>query len=542
MATASSTTYGRWGTPPHPVTLSAPAADFLGSTLGTPRPRPSLPQADVSVPASRLSADQLDSLRGIVGTLGVSVADGDRLGHSAGCSLTDYLTLRAADPAAIPDAVVRPIDHAMVLTLLEHCAATGLAVVPFGGGTSVVGGVTAPTPGPRIAVAFDRMTDIVTIDDDSLVVTVQPGITGPVLERILQARGLTWGHLPQSWERASIGGYVATRSAGQASTGYGRSDETVEALRVATPTGEFRLGRAPHSAAGPDLRQLFIGSEGAFGIITEISLRVRRLPSVTRYEGIMFPTYAAGVAAFRDLAQARVTSDVMRLSDAPETNATLHMSGPQGMAGDLFDKYLSMRKVAGGCLAILGWEGYSKSFVSARRSAAWSILKAHGAVSLGRSVGDSWRKHRYDGPYLRDTLLDNGYIVETLETATHWADIHHLREAVSDALVGALRTPDGDPYVMSHISHVYETGGSLYFTVITPAADDPVAQWHGAKVAAMEAIASRGATITHHHAVGRDHAPWLAAEIGEDGVQLLRGIKGLLDPAGILNPGVLLGD
>lgn len=540
MAAASSTTFGRWGTPPHPVELSYAAEEFLGTTLGTPRPRPPHSQADVVVPPGRLTGDQLAALGGLVSPNGVSTAAGDRLGHSAGCSLTDYLTLRAATPDAIPDAVVRPADHAMVLALLRYCADAEIAVVPYGGGTSVVGGVTAPTPGPRIAVAFDLMSDILSIDDDSLVVTVQPGITGPVLERVLQTRGLTWGHLPQSWERASIGGYVATRSAGQASTGYGRSDETVEALRVATPTGEFVLGRAPHSAAGPDLRQLFIGSEGALGVITEVSLRVRRLPSVTRYEGLMFPSYAAGVAAFRDLAQSRVTADVMRLSDAPETHATLHMSGPQGTAGDLFERYLSLRKVTGGCMAILGWEGYSKSFVSARRKAAWAILKDHGAVSLGRSVGDSWRRHRYDGPYLRDTLLDRGYIVETLETATHWADLHHLREAVGDALVGALRSDGGDPYVMSHVSHVYETGASLYFTVITPSTDDPVAQWHGAKVAAMEAIAAQGATITHHHAVGRDHAPWLEAEIGPDGVALLRGIKGLVDPTGTLNPGVLI--
>lgn len=542
MALASGTTYGRWGTPPRPVQLSDAAEEFLTGELGDPTPRPPRPAADLAVPGTRLSASRLEQLAAIVGADAVSTSAGDRLGHSAGCSLTDYLHLRGADLdlRAIPDAVVRPASHDQVRDLLAMCANNGIAIVPFGGGTSVVGGVTLTSDRPRLALAFDQMADVLSIDEDSMLINVQPGITGPVLERILQTRGLTLGHLPQSWERATIGGYAATRSAGQASTGYGRSDEMIEALRVATPMGELTLGRGPRSAAGPDLRQLFIGSEGALGVITEITLRIRHLPEVSRYEGIMFPSYEAGVAAFRDLAQHRVTSDVMRLSDVAESTATLAMSGPQGRTGDLFDKYLALRNVTGGCMAIMGWEGYSRRFVSARRSAAWGILKDHRAASLGPTVGNSWRKHRYDGPYLRDVLLDRGYLVETLETATHWSQIHHVREGVADALTAALTTGDRDPYVMSHISHVYETGGSLYFTVIVPAQADPVAQWQRAKAAAMDAIASRGATITHHHAVGRDHAPWLEAEIGLEGIRLLRGIKGIVDPQGVLNPGVLI--
>ena len=542
MALASATTYARWGTPPRPVELSAAAEQFLTTTLGDPTPRPPAPATDMVVPPSRLRTERLDRLAGLVGADSVSLAPADRLGHSAGCSLTDYLHLRQADldPRTIPDAVVRPSSHGQVRDVLAYCANESVAVVPYGGGTSVVGGVTAVTDRPRVAMAFDRMADVIGIDDDSMTVTVQPGITGPVLERILQTRGFTLGHLPQSWERASIGGYAATRSAGQASSGYGRSDEMIESLTVATPVGELHLGRAPKNAAGPDLRQLFIGSEGAFGVITEITLRIRHQPTVTRYEGIMFPSYEAGVAAFRDLAQYRATADVMRLSDTPETTATLAMSGPQGRTGELFQRYLSLRNVDGGCMAILGWEGYSRRFVSARRSAAWSVMKDHKPASLGPTVGNSWRKHRYDGPYLRDVLLDRGYLVETLETAAHWSDIHRLRDAVAGALDGALQTGDRHPYVMSHISHVYETGGSLYFTVIVPATDDPVTQWAGAKSAAMDAIGSAGGTITHHHAVGRDHAPWLEGEIGLEGLRLLRGIKGLVDPQGILNPGVLV--
>ena len=544
MALATGTRFARWGTPPHPVGLSAAAESFLTDRLGDPRPAPARPARDIAVGSPRLGAADLDRLSALVGADGVSTDAADRLGHAAGCSLTDYLTLRRAevDPAAVPDAVVRPASHDQVRDVLSLCANEHVLVVPYGGGTSVVGGVTATSDRPRIALAFDRMAEVLDIDEDSMTVTVQPGITGPVLERILQARGLTWGHLPQSWERATIGGYAATRSAGQASTGYGRSDEMIESLRVATPMGDLSLGRGPASAAGPDLRQLFIGSEGAFGVITEVSLRVRHLPTTSRYEGLMFPSYESGVAAFRDLAQYRATADVMRLSDVPETTATLAMSGPQGRTGQVFDRYLEFRNVAGGCMAILGWEGYSKRVVAARRSAAWAIMKDHKPVSLGSSVGNSWRRHRYDGPYLRDTLLDRGYIVETLETATHWSGIHRLRDAVSGALTQQLSRDGRRAYVMSHISHVYETGASLYFTAIVASAPDPVAQWAVAKSAAMDAIVAADGTITHHHAVGRDHMPWLEAEVGLEGMRLLRGIKGLVDPQGVLNPGVLASD
>jgi len=534
-------TFARWGTPPTPVTVSAEAREFLTDTLGEPNPRPSVPLAEVVTPESRLTAAQLSALTEIVTDSGVSVTSSDRLAHAAGCSLTDYLKQRSGDASNPPDAVVRPASHEQVRELLSFCSNHGISVVPYGGGTSVTGGVSrADTKALAVAIGFDRMAQMLSIDEVSMTVTVQPGITGPVLERILATRGLTWGHLPQSWERATIGGYIATRSAGQASTGYGRSDEMVEWLRVATPMGELELGRAPKSAAGPDLRQLFIGSEGAFGVITEITLRIRHLPAITKYEGLMFPDYASGVAAFRELAQARLTADVMRLSDADETHATLAMSGPKGRQGDLFGKYLDVRKVSGGCMSILGWETQSRIALTARRRAAWSILKRHGAATLGSSVGQSWKKHRFDGPYLRDELLDRGYVVETLETATHWTTIDQLRSAVKNALVGALETETGHPYVMSHVSHVYETGGSLYFTVLVPAAADPIAQWASAKQAATDAIVANAGTVTHHHAVGRDHAAWLEDEIGIEGMRILRAVKAAVDPEQVMNPGVLL--
>jgi alkyldihydroxyacetonephosphate synthase len=535
-------TFARWGRPTAGEGLKPPARAFLQQQLGRPAPRPAAPSASIALPASNLPAAARAALADAVGAAQLDEGRAGRLAHSGGSSLADLVRRRDGGELAAPDAVVHPASHDEVLAVLAACSAHAVAVVPFGAGTSVVGGVEPLRAGRQavVAVAFDRLADLVAVDEESLLATVQPGMTGPVLERLLAARGLTWGHLPQSWERASIGGYVATRSAGQASTGYGRSDETVAALVVATPAGTLRLGRGPASAAGPDLRQLFVGGEGVLGIITEVVLRVRRRPVWEYYEGLMLPSFHAGTAAFRELAQSDLTASVMRLSDEAETRATLTMSGPGGRAGDLLDRYLRARGVAAGCLVVLGWEAVAPKAGRARREAALAVLRRHGAVSLGARPGRSWRAHRFGGPYLRDELLDAGYLVETLETATSWARLPALHRSVGAAVGGALAGPQGPAYVMSHVSHVYETGASLYVTALAAAEPDRAAHWARAKAAAGDAITAAGATITHHHAVGADHVPWMRAEIGDLGVDVLAAVKGAVDPAGVLNPGKLL--
>ncbi|MGA9148592.1 MAG: FAD-binding oxidoreductase [Candidatus Nanopelagicales bacterium] len=530
----------RWGNPDKPVTLSDGAISFLTDRVGPPRRTPAVSRLDIVVAPTELDDQTRAQLISVLGPDGLSVDADTRLAHSGGFSYLDLVERRGKSPS-VPDAVAFPASHEQVQDLIGTCVQLNLAIVPFGGGTSVVGGVR-PERGPHagvIAVSFDNMADVIGIDDVDMTVTVGPGITGPTLERLLGVRGLTLGHFPQSWERATIGGYVATRSSGQASAGYGRSDEMVERLRVATPRGEFRLGRAPGSAAGPDLRQLFIGSEGILGIITEVTMRIRRQPREKRYEGVMFPTYEDGLRAFREMVSRRATADLMRLSDPEETLTNLTMA-TEGLKATALNRYLKLRKVAGGSLAIFGWEG-NRTQIGSRRDESWRVLRANGAVSLGKQVGNGWEHSRFSGPYLRDTLLDNGYLVETLETATGWNELPHLRDAVTAALKGALGGDGPGPWVMSHLSHVYDTGGSLYVTVVAKRDNnDPVGQWQAAKVAACDAIVAAGATITHHHAVGRDHAPWLAAEVGDNGIELLRAIKAHLDPDDTLNPGALL--
>ena len=528
----------RWGVNPGHG-LSDVTRDFLHAAVGVPLSAPEdVSWTDLHVPESALPAEDAAALTRLIGDGAVVTDPRARLACAGGLSYLDLLA-RRTDALRPPDAVVTPVDEDGVAAVLAWAQERGYAVVPRGGGTSVVGGLRS-NAAVVIAVSTERLDRIWEVDHESHLVTVGAGITGPELERQLATMDLTLGHYPQSWQRASIGGYIATRSAGQASTGYGRSDDMVAAVTAVTPRGVFTAGRPPASAAGPDLLQLLVGSEGAFGIITRVTLRVRSLPATSNYTAVIFPDYLAGLDAFRGLVQARNAADVMRLSDPEETAVTLAMNGPSGRTAELLDRYMRARGVAEPSLAILGWDG-SRSSVAARHAAAIGELRRRGAVSLSAAIGNAWERHRFSGPYLRDTLMDEGYLVETLETAARWSQVSSVRHAVTRALHEGLAVPPGTtPFVMSHVSHVYETGASLYFTVIAVAdPDDPAGQWRNAKAAATQALVDAGATITHHHAVGRDHAPWLSEEIGLLGVELLRAVKATLDPHDVLNPGVL---
>ncbi len=525
-------TWWGWASPQARPELRADARRLLAATTGwqaraTPR------VADVVLPDSALPDAARRSFTAIVGPDDVHTDHATRLNHAGGKSYVDLMRRRAGIADA-PDAVLTPADHDQVAALLLACAHHAVAVVPFGGGTSVVGGVEPLRDGFSAVVAVDlaRLDRVLEVDTTSRVVTLQAGLRTPRAEELLAEFGLTLGHAPQSAEFATIGGYAATRSAGQASTGFGRFDDLVLGLRVATPRGSVQLGRAPRSAAGPDLRQFFLGSEGAFGIITEARLRVRTIPELQRYEAFSFRDFNTGVVAIRRLVQDGVAPDVVRLSDVDETRANLALAG----AGLAARGYLRARGHGAGCLAILGWEG-RREIVSVRYRLAGGIIAGHGGLRLGSGPGEAWRRDRFAAPYLRDLLLDVGLLVETLETATSWSELPQLHSAIRTALTRSL----GRALVMTHVSHVYPTGASLYVTVLADRDDaDPIGQWERAKAAASDAIVAAGATITHHHGVGIDHRTFLPAEIGEPGVAALRAVKNALDPTGILNPGKLI--
>jgi alkyldihydroxyacetonephosphate synthase len=521
--------------------LSKPARRHLARELGwTPRPTPPVPVEDVALAPSRLPEQAQRVLAGLLGEQNVRTDRESRLRHAGGKSYLDLLRRRAGDASGAPDAVVTPGSTEETAALLGVCADHGVVVVPFGGGTSVVGGLAGVDPDDRPCVAVDlsRMAGVQALDVPSSLVTVGPGMRGPALEAALADQGLTLGHYPQSFEFATVGGYAATRSAGQQSTGVGRFDELVAGLTLATPVGVLELGHPPATAAGPDLLGLALGSEGTLGVITEVRLRVRPKPRTTRYEGWSFRSWAAGLAGLQRLARHDLLPDVVRLSDPDETRANLLMAS--GVGARALRGSLKARGRGDGCLLVLGWEGLP-TLVRARMRTAASVLEEDGALRLGKQVGQSWRAHRFEAPYLRDRLMDGGLLVETLETAATWTALPTVYDAVRRALRESLGRAGKRPLVMTHLSHGYPTGASLYVTVLADRDDElPIQQWLVAKRAATDALLAAGGTLTHHHAVGADHRPWLEREIGPLGAEVLRAVKLRLDPAGICNPGVLL--
>jgi alkyldihydroxyacetonephosphate synthase len=438
--------------------------------------------------------------------------------------------------------VLAPDGAASVAAVLEACSREHVAVVPFGGGTSVVGGVE-PLAGGMDRLASLDLTALrdVTVDERSRTATLGPGLRGPEAEAALNAAGYTLGHFPQSFPYATIGGFAATRSAGQASSGYGRFDELVTAITMQTPRGEITTLATPHTAAGPALRELIVGSEGTLGVITDVTVRVRPLPEERRYEGWFAESFEAGIELGRSLAQGDVLPDVFRLSDRDETRVSLAMSGLAGLKRSALEAYLKLRGRGEGCMVIAGWEG-EREPVARRRELSAAVLRGCGAVPLGRAPGNAWEHGRYEGPYLRDLLMDEGVMVETLETSHTYSRIGELYDGVRAALADTMASQGHPGIVMCHVSHVYRDGASLYFTFLSGRRiGDELEQWRTVKTRACEAIVAAGGTITHHHAVGTDHAPYMEAEIGVLGIEALRAVKERLDPIGIMNPGKLVG-
>jgi alkyldihydroxyacetonephosphate synthase len=528
-----------WGDPAVEPTLDAEALGVLRDRIGELEPWPLARElGDVELPA----AEQLpQALADAVGEENVFGADEDRLRHSVGRGYVDLARLRNGALDNAPDAVVMPQDAGALRRVIEVCAGEGIAIVPFGGGTSVVGGVEPLRGAHARLISLDLgALRAVSVDQRSLTARLGAGLRGPEAEAALAGQGLTLGHFPQSFEYATIGGFAATRSAGQASSGYGRFDALVSSVRLLAPEGDLQTLETPHSAAGPALRELVIGSEGVLGVIPDVTVRVRPAPAVRRYEAWMAESFDAGSEIVRGLAQGPGLPQIIRVSDEEETEGSLALSGPRGLSGRLFDGYLGARHRRGGALMIVGFEGDEES-VARRRALTVRALRRGGAAYLGKAAGKAWEHGRYQGPYLRDTLMGMGAMVETLETSHTWSRFGELHAAVGDAIRNSLAAQGTPGLVFCHLSHAYADGASLYFTFISRSRrGEELEQWAAVKRAACEAIVVHGGTITHHHAVGRDHAPYMEAEVGRTGLDLLRAAKEQLDPAGIMNPGKLL--
>lgn len=518
----------------------------LKTDLSAVRTVPRIDQ--VRLPPSLLSPDELAELEKLVGEGNLSAEHGDRVAHAVGRSYRDLLRLRSGTLYHAPDAVLYPEDEEAVASVLEFAARRRYAITPFGGGTSVVGGIE-PIAGGTYAAALTldlrRMNRVRSIDATSGLVTAGAGIRGPLLEEALRAQGLTLGHFPQSWEFSTLGGWIATRAAGGLSNRYGRIDDLVVGVRLAAPARRLVVRALPGRDHGPDLLQLVLGSEGVLGVITEATVRTHPAPPSRRFASRLFRSFAEGLAALRAMARDDALPDMTYLSDEEETRFAAVEAGidpdrPAGREGVAL-RILRGRgySLAQGSLLLMAFEGTADRVAHRRRRA---LRHAKPAAGLGSGPAKRWYAERFETPYLRDSLLDHGVLVETVETAASWSDLPAVYRAGGKALQEALWEHGGAALVLCHVSHVYPDGASLYFTFFGKAREgEEIAQWEAVKDAVTHAFLDAGGALSHHHGIGADHAPYLGQVVGEDGLLVLRALKRELDPEGIMNPGKLLG-
>jgi alkyldihydroxyacetonephosphate synthase len=541
-----------WTDAPDALAERAELWTWLAEELGMPSlpSTPARPLDDITIAPPRLSQALRSRFIDHLGAGRVRADKFERAFHARGRSYHDLLRLRAGDLSVAPDAVLYPRGSEDVLAVLSVASENRIAVVPYGGGTSVVGGVSAVGDGFDAVVTLDLsgMERLMDVDPVSGTATAEAGIYGPALEQVLQARGVTLGHFPQSFEFSTLGGWIAHRGAGQSSARYGKAEDWLVAVKVATPRGMMTTESFPASAAGPRLTDLVAGSEGSFGVVTEATFRIRPVPEASEYGGYLFRDFASGMTAIRRAMQEAVPLAMLRLSDAAETHfyRTYRALGkPRGVFAPLADGYLRLRGVGkGACAMLVGIEGSRQTVAYARRRLG-QIVKTLDGVWVGRGPGERWRKGRFHGPYARDPMLNRGLGLDTVETAASWSKLDALYAAVTSALekaiLGTVPQPGARGIVMAHLSHSYADGASLYFTCLFPRAPGhEIAQWQTIKKAASDAIRRQGGTISHHHGVGEDHLPWIAQEKGELGIEIYRAIKRTLDPNGILNPGKLI--
>ncbi len=527
-----------WGDDTVEFNLADSALSFLAERLGQgiEPVDATLEQACNTVPPSRLTSHPL-----------LDITARTRLLHGFGQSMPDWLRLRYGRIGPVPDAIAFPETSAQVRDLLDFARVNGASVIPYGGGTSVVGHLTAPAgPQPVLTINLSRLSRLINLDRETQLATFGAGVAGPDLEAQLRARGYSLGHFPQSFEYSTLGGWVVTRSSGQQSLRYGRIEQLFAGGRLEAPTGTLNIPCFPASAAGLDLREIVLGSEGRMGILTEATVRVTPLPAAEEFHAVFFPDWAHAETAVREISQARLQLSMLRLSNPIETLTTLMLAGSlpghQRAIGWL-RRYIGWRGCRdNACLLLIGASGSRETVEHALR-ASLGLARAQKGLHIGQSIGKKWKQNRFRNVYLRNSLWQHGYAVDTAETAVNWNKVVDMMHAVEDTSRSALAKDGERIHTYAHLSHFYPQGASVYTTFIYRLAGDyqrDMLRWSGLKQAVSQAIAAQGGTISHQHGVGLDHAPYLASEKGELGMRAMRALFQPFDPDGIMNPGKLL--
>ena len=524
-----------WGDESNKMDLPPTGKGFLAEMVGDSAPLRDATWEEVlaQVPASRLGEHAL-----------IDLSPEQRVYHARGQSLPDLLATRSGQLEYFPDGVAFPETKEQVAELVDYCYQNDVILIPYGGGTSVVGHINPfKSDKPILTLSLAKMSRLLDLDDDSQIATFGPGTPGPQVESQLRAKGYTLGHYPQSFELSTLGGWVASRSSGQQSLRYGRIEQMFAGASVETPKGRLEIPSIPASSAGPDLREWVMGSEGRFGVISEVKMRVTKLAEQEDFYVIFFPSWDKAKSAARHLVQSKVQLSMLRLSNEIETVTQLALAGhPKQIA--LMEKFLAWRGAdEGKCMMTLGVTG-----MPAQCRSSLSLVKRttrpYGGVYTGAYLGKKWAQKRFMMPYLREALWELGYAVDTLETATDWSNVDPLLTMIEGSLRSALADENEKVHVFTHLSHFYSQGSSIYTTYVYRVGKDyqqTYDRWQKLKMQTSELIVNNGGTISHQHGVGKDHAPFLPVEKGELGIDVIKTVGQHLDEKGLLNPGTLWG-
>jgi alkyldihydroxyacetonephosphate synthase len=528
--------WNSWGDSQTKMAVNAKASQFLANLLGQASPLVDATLADVmaKVPTSRLPQHPL-----------IAIDAENRVRHARGQSLSDWLAWRSGNIPVFPDGVAFPNNSQQVAELLALAKSQNWVVIPYGGGTSVVGHINpVADERPILTLSLAKLNTLIHLDESSQLATIGAGANGPQVEALLKPHGYTLGHYPQSFELSTLGGWIASRSSGQQSLHYGRIEQIFAGGRIETLAGTLDIPTIPASSAGPDIREIIMGSEGRFGVITEATVRITRLPEKEVFCVYFVPDWAKAKAAVRELVQQKIPLSMVRLSNGEETRTQLVLAGHTlAIAG--LEKVLNWRGAGEGkCMLTIGFTG-SPQRIKFSQTEVTRILKEFDTVATGQVLGKRWLQNRFKAPYLREALWKLGYAVDTLETAVDWQKVTPYMTDVEQSLRNALVDENETVLAFSHLSHVYGQGSSIYTTYVYRVAntyEGTFARWQKLKADASKMIVKHGGTISHQHGVGQDHAPYLEAEKGVLGMDALYALATHFDSDKRLNPHKLLQD
>lgn len=531
-----------WGTGQYGMDLPDNGQKFLAERIGSGQKiaDATLESVCAQVPASRLAEADLTALsnKELIKTDAET-----RVRHARGQSFPDWLAMRSGDFGLFPDAVAFPETSEQVAELLQFAEKQNIDVIPYGGGTSVAGHINPQASDrPILTLSLGRMNRLMNIDKESQIATFGAGTPGPLLEQLLRAEGYTLGHFPQSFELSTVGGWVASRSSGQQSLRYGRIEQMFAGGRIETLQGTLDIPTIPASSAGPDVREMVLGSEGRLGIITEVKVRITPIAVKENFYVAFFPSWEAARTATRQIKQQGIALSMLRVSNAIETETQLALAGHPGQIS-LLEKVLSLRGIkAGKCMLTFGTTGTKTQCKTALRETR-AHIKANKGLYTGTFLGNKWAEKRFAMPYLRESLWKLGYAVDTLETATTWDNVDNLLNKMENSLRDGLKQYGKPVHVFTHLSHFYNQGCSIYTTYIFSNGDNAeqtLAYWRDLKHNTSEVIVNNGGTISHQHGVGKDHAPYMPVEKGVLGMRAIGALIKEFDPEVRMNPGTLI--